>query len=77
MRVRTVEINEAMTDIQIERALYRSNADFTTNYKGHNIEFNKPDVRNSHNSYWWVVVDGTTLLKKATASTVLSALRNI
>lgn len=76
MRAR-FEINENMTDVQIEKALYFCGHEFTTNFKGHKVEFNKPDVRNSHNGYWWVIVDGETVLKKATPETVISALYNL
>ena len=73
MRNRTVEIKEKMTINEIEKALY-SNVTFETIYNDKKFEFIKPDVRNKHNSYYWVQLNGITILKKATVETVIATL---
>lgn len=76
MRNRSVEIKEKMTINEIEKALY-SNVSFETIYNDKKVEFIKPDVRNNHNRYYWVQVNGVTVLKKANVETVICTLINL
>ena len=62
---------------QIQKKLLLENTPFTAILNGHTVECNKPDVRNRHNVYWWIEIDGETVLKKGTASVALNAISTI